>query len=388
MRSFSFLLLLYLCIATGIWANDLEAQIESEKKELLELQQQLKKNRSELNKLTRSKKSALAELNRLNEAKKLELSLLKKMEILQAKLQESYQQSLGELNATQNKLNRQKLALVKRVRHLYMQSNTEEARGWELLFDTRIEMFKKVHLIKKAVSYDSLLVSQYLREKKNQELVLALSQKKQHELSVFESQKKEVLRAMETESGKLSKKINKLESDEQVKQRALREIEKNAKALQKIVQALEARRKQNETSQKKEQELRQTGPVCPPVNGKIVSNYGIQYHETLKTKTKNLGVEIQGSPGEQVKSAVDGEVVYVDQIPGYGRGVIVYNGSGYYTIYGNLQSIRVGVGQKVKTCGEIAVIPQGAGNLEGKIYFEVRKEKTSIDPLRWLRTFK
>jgi len=79
-------------------------------------------------------------------------------------------------------------------------------------------------------------------------------------------------------------------------------------------------------------------------------------------------------------------IVIGGRIPGYGKGVIIYNGSGFYTIYGNLSSIKVKVGDKISGCRDIAVIPAGSGKLQRKVYFEVRKERTPLDPVNWLKT--
>ena len=87
-----------------------------------------------------------------------------------------------------------------------------------------------------------------------------------------------------------------------------------------------------------------------------------------------------------VRAAAEGEVVYVDDIPGYGKGIIIYIGSGYYNIYGNLNSILVSVGDKVKACQHIAVVPAGKGAMSRRIYFEVRKERTPLNPVDWLKT--
>jgi len=118
----------------------------------------------------------------------------------------------------------------------------------------------------------------------------------------------------------------------------------------------------------------------------LVSRYGLQYHATLKTKTKNLGVEFLERPGKSVLAAGAGEVVYVNGIPGYGRGVIIYNGSGIYTIYGNLSEIKVKEGDKVKGCQGIARIPFSGSKMNQRVYFEVRKEKQSLDPVKWLKS--
>ena len=118
------------------------------------------------------------------------------------------------------------------------------------------------------------------------------------------------------------------------------------------------------------------------MEGDVVSKYGLQYHATLKTTTKNLGIEIQGQRGASVRAAVSGEVALVTRIPGYGMGVILDNGSEFFTIYANLSSIRVSPGDKVKTCQDIASV----SGESSRVYFEVRKGTRTLDPMHWLRS--
>jgi septal ring factor EnvC (AmiA/AmiB activator) len=82
-----------------------------------------------------------------------------------------------------------------------------------------------------------------------------------------------------------------------------------------------------------------------------------------------------------VRAAVSGEVALITRIPGYGLGIILDNGSGYFTIYANLSGIRVGLGEKVKTCQEMASV----AIQPGKVYFEVRKGTNTLDPQKWLK---
>jgi septal ring factor EnvC (AmiA/AmiB activator) len=81
---------------------------------------------------------------------------------------------------------------------------------------------------------------------------------------------------------------------------------------------------------------------------------------------------------------VTGEVAMVTAIPGYGPGIILDNGSGYFTIYANLAGIKVGVGDVVNTCQDMATL---AGK-PGTLYFEVRRGTKTLNPETWLRSGK
>ena len=58
----------------------------------------------------------------------------------------------------------------------------------------------------------------------------------------------------------------------------------------------------------------------------------------------------------------------------------------YYTVYGNIASASVKVGDRVKTgqsLGKLAVDPDNPGHSE--IHFEVWKGKEKLNPASWLR---
>ena len=73
------------------------------------------------------------------------------------------------------------------------------------------------------------------------------------------------------------------------------------------VSADEKRRREEKARTKKETRIETGSRYCLPVEGEVVSRYGLQYHSTLKTTTKNLGIEIQGRAGGPVRAAVSEE---------------------------------------------------------------------------------
>jgi septal ring factor EnvC (AmiA/AmiB activator) len=78
-------------------------------------------------------------------------------------------------------------------------------------------------------------------------------------------------------------------------------------------------------------------------------------------------------------------VVYADRFSGYGRMVIVDHGERYYTIYGHLSEIIKKTGDEVRR-GEVLGRVGDSDSLAGSnLYFEIRKDGRSVDPLPWFR---
>ena len=78
------------------------------------------------------------------------------------------------------------------------------------------------------------------------------------------------------------------------------------------------------------------------------------------------------------------DVLYTGSMRGLGKLVIVDHGSGYLTIYANLEQITVSTGQTLDA-GSIVGRAGEAGDEGGsQVHFEIRKSTDSLDPLYWL----
>lgn len=121
-----------------------------------------------------------------------------------------------------------------------------------------------------------------------------------------------------------------------------------------------------------------------PVNsGFISSKFGKQQHPVLKRITIiNDGVGIQTEKNTKVKAVFEGVVSTIAAIESMNNIVIVRHGD-YYTVYARLKTVNVKKGQRVRTddiIGEVYTNNDGISELE----FQVWKERTKLDPEKWL----
>lgn len=109
-----------------------------------------------------------------------------------------------------------------------------------------------------------------------------------------------------------------------------------------------------------------------PVQGKIVRTY---------SKGKNDGIDIAGTPGDNVFAAEAGTVAAItqdaDQIPI----VVLRHDTGLLTVYANVEKISVVKGDTVKRGEKIATLREGDS---AYVHFEVRDGFDSVDPLPYL----
>lgn len=130
------------------------------------------------------------------------------------------------------------------------------------------------------------------------------------------------------------------------------------------------------------------GRLPYPVVGRyrIVKHFGRQRHPELKyVETDNSGIDIEVGSGAAARAIFPGKVSAIFHQPGFNTIVMVRHGS-FITIYAGLGSISVKTGDEVKpnqTIGTVYADPDDDGR--SILHFEIRKERTKLNPEEWLR---
>ncbi len=116
-----------------------------------------------------------------------------------------------------------------------------------------------------------------------------------------------------------------------------------------------------------------------PVQGKIVSQFGIQ-----RDRTNNNGIRIAAGEGTAVKAAADGFVEFSAPIKDYGETVIIRHQDHYATVYSHLGIRTVQREIRVKKGDRIAFLGKGEGGEEPYLHFEIRHRNKARNPLFFL----
>ncbi|MEZ4952357.1 MAG: peptidoglycan DD-metalloendopeptidase family protein [Saprospiraceae bacterium] len=133
--------------------------------------------------------------------------------------------------------------------------------------------------------------------------------------------------------------------------------------------------------------FRQSKGVLPwPVQqGVITSYFGRQPHPTIKSvEIVNNGIDIRTDHGSQVQAVYEGTVVGTQFIPGFDYMVILQHGE-YYTVYSNLQEVKVRKGDKVRIRQSVGVVSTDRKTNTAEVHFELWREKTRLDPTDWVK---
>jgi septal ring factor EnvC (AmiA/AmiB activator) len=123
----------------------------------------------------------------------------------------------------------------------------------------------------------------------------------------------------------------------------------------------------------------------PIEKGFISGHFGIQPHPFLdKVQINNKGTYFQVPAGSDARAIFDGEVTQCFSVPGSNQSVIIKHGT-YRTVYSNLVTLYVKVGDKVSTKQKIGKIYTDTENdNKTELYFMLYKDTNIQNPETWL----
>lgn len=130
------------------------------------------------------------------------------------------------------------------------------------------------------------------------------------------------------------------------------------------------------------------GRLLFPVAGSynVVGTFGRSRHANLaKVEIENSGVDIETTPGTDARAVFDGTISSIFYMDGYHNIVMVRHGE-YLTVYTNLDRLAVKKGDKVKAGQKLGhIFSDGNDDNRTILHFEVRKERTKLNPLDWVK---
>ena len=133
-----------------------------------------------------------------------------------------------------------------------------------------------------------------------------------------------------------------------------------------------------------------TSVLTWPVRGNVILDYSMDqtiYFPTLDQFKCNPGIVIQAEVSDPVAAPANAKVLEVGSNEEIGNFVVLDLGNEYTVLYGQLKDIRVKEGTMVNAGEVIAKVaePTSYYTLEGtNLYFQMEKDKKSVDPLKYL----
>lgn len=122
-----------------------------------------------------------------------------------------------------------------------------------------------------------------------------------------------------------------------------------------------------------------TGTFSNPTRGSLTSRFGWRWG------SKHEGIDIAAKVGTPVHAADGGKVVFSGTKGAYGKLVIIDHGGGYQTYYAHNSKIVVSVGDKVHKGQKISEVGNTGRSTGPHLHFEVRKNGTPVNPLKYVK---
>lgn len=378
-------------------------ELSRQRSELRNLETNLAKQRKRIRLLESEEKGVLNTIavldENLNRTKEY-VQLLSRNELT---VKKSLQEINGELDSLDIEISRRNEAMKKRIRKLYIHGGTGVWNAVYAEIKGEVSPERQLYYVDRLLARDREQVeklSWLLRERslKKREATCRLSEL--HSLQAKKAAEEEGLKSQIQTQGTVLATVQK---NKTLQERAVQEIERNQKTMLALIRKLEKKREREIAEAKKAKQQKKAqkpgkkiaklphvpvkpiGPKCMPLNGEIISQYGMHEHPVLHIMTRNLGIEIRGKKGAKVRAAAAGTVAMVTEIDGRGPSVIIEHEGGVYSVYGHMSEIRVREGERVKNCEDIGTVGDIASLNGIKLYFQLSEGTDTVDPLKWLK---
>ena len=123
----------------------------------------------------------------------------------------------------------------------------------------------------------------------------------------------------------------------------------------------------------------------PLYNSIIISSFGNHNHPYLKNVViTNDGIDLFSDTDTIVKSVFEGEVVYIVDVPNFGKSIILKHNV-YYTVYSNLNLVYVHDNQKIFSNQKIGTISSNSSKYSfACLNFQIWKNTQKLNPVDFL----
>jgi len=245
---------------------------------------------------------------------------------------------------------------------------------------------QRARYLEVTIAFDRDLVERLGEEVERQETLRKELAHQQEELSGQRRTLSEAKESVRKEAEKKRQILASLRREKDTRARALKELEQAALRLQKMIDELSRKAAVNKPQEPPAGEGLdgRRGKLEWPVRGAVTSAFGKSKHPEFAVEVFRKGIDIEAPLGQAIKVVEKGRVAFADRLTGYGRMVIVDHGERFFTVYAHLSEIFKKTGDEIGQ-GEVIGLVGDSDSLAGaKLYFEMRRDGRSVDPMPWL----
>lgn len=204
------------------------------------------------------------------------------------------------------------------------------------------------------------------------------------------SEKVEEEKILKNRSKQRNELLSQVQQNKQVYLNKLKEYENSAREIQRLINQQENKR----LTLEKEGIIQATdfptlkGRMMWPTRGTVINHFGLYKHPKWRdVVTENIGIDIQATHGQEVRSVAKGIVTGITWMRGRGNIVLINHLGGYFSVYTHLSEILVRIDEAVSE-GQVIGSVGDTGSLRGPmLHFEIWKNKELLNPEVWLSRY-
>ena len=413
-----FFTLFFFCLAIPIWSQPpTQEQLEERK---AKIQQEILEKEQLLQTVKSKEKSVVTQLMLQKEKIGLKQKLINTTE-KQTKLLSN------DIYANQIKINQLKLDLDQ-LRKDYAEmilksykSRSEQSRAMFLLSSQNfLQAYKRAQYMKQYASYRKMQ-GEEIKGKTNQlltyndkigvqksakEKVIVENEKEKQELEKEKKVQEKIAQQIQKEKGKIVSDIKKKQQEtKKIDAQIQKLIRETIAAANKKTAAAKAKANPKTVSKADTKATEESTKIVLTSEGQLIANnfrankgklpwpvekgavslsYGDQPHPVYKTLTvHNSGVEITTESGSSARAVFGGEVTKVIKLSPLNIAVFIQHGD-YFTVYQNLTSVNVSVGDKVTIKQTLGKIRTNGDTGKTILKFLILQNTTYNNPASWL----
>lgn len=375
--------------------DTVQQQIRASQDRLEEIRSERERLQQEMQSLQGRARDISSELANIERQVEASAEALQELDYQTAALAASVDENTRALVQTRDRLQERTVVLQQRLRSIYRQGPLHAVRVLlsAASFGDLLNRYKYLHLIsvhdrmllQEIQDLETTLMAQEQQLKRNLGQLERLRAEKLSEFAQLQSLEQSRASTLQEVRGRVTRaeqRMQQLAADE-------RRLNQTVEALERQRLAAERRRAAAGVSAAGSTiSARNLGQLAWPVDGQVIYRFGPERRPNGVTLRRN-GIGIAAEPGTPVHAVREGTVVVAEAMEGFGPGVVLSHGGGYYTLYLYLGEIRVREGQDVAAGGVLGTV--GAGPEEGPhLYLQIHapvqgQTPVPVDPLPWLR---
>lgn len=300
---------------------------------------------------------------------------------MQSQLEEQRRETESQIAAIAPRIAREKDFLRKRLAALYRLGGLSYVRML-LSIDDRRDPVQAMSMLSFLVSRDARAVTRFQSEREQLRARTNELADRERKVAAARSIVEQRQRSVAAARADKERTLLSLRNQGNASEQKLAELEEKAKRLEHLLDVLS---RQNGAAAAATDIRSVQGALAWPVQGKIIEHFGKQRNAKFSTVTFSNGLKIAAAPGAEVRSVFAGTVLFSQWFKGYGNLVILDHGNRVFSLYGNLKSPAVAVGDRINAGQALAGVGESEDAHSGYLYFEIRQDNKPEDPQKWLR---